>query len=134
VIYGIGTDMIEIARIEATMRRTGKRFAERILGEKEFERYEERNQRHAARGLRFLATRFAAKEAVSKAIGLGMRYPMTWRSAEILNAPSGRPIVVTHGALQTFVDERHLKLHVSVTDEREYAMAYVIAEMVGGDA
>jgi holo-[acyl-carrier protein] synthase len=134
VIYGIGTDIIEIARIEETLRRSGPRFAERILGASEFERYEHRAQRHAARGVLFLATRFAAKEAVSKALGLGMRSPMTWRSAEILNAPSGKPIVVTHGALQTFVAERHLALHVSVTDERAYAMAYVIAEIVEGNA
>lgn len=134
MIYGIGTDIIEIARIEETLRRSGPRFAERILGEREFERYEQRAQRHAARGVRFLATRFAAKEAVSKALGLGMRSPMTWRSAEILNAPSGKPIVVTHGALQAFVTERRLTLHVSVTDEREYAMAYVIAETAEGNA
>jgi holo-[acyl-carrier protein] synthase len=134
VIYGIGTDTVEIARIDAALRRNGKRFAQRILGKQEFERYEQRSQRHAARGLAFLATRFAAKEAVSKAIGLGMRYPMTWRAVEILNAPSGRPIAVVHGALQAFVVERKLKLHVSVSDERAYAVAYAIAEVVEGDA
>jgi holo-[acyl-carrier protein] synthase len=133
VIYGIGTDIIEIARIEETVRRTGPRFAMRILGVEELERYQHRSQRHADRGLRFLATRFAAKEAVSKALGLGMRHPMTWRAAEILNAPSGKPIVVTHGALHGFVVAQHLKLHVSVTDERAYAAAYVIAEVFEGD-
>jgi holo-[acyl-carrier protein] synthase len=134
VIYGIGTDTVEIARIDAALRRNGKRFAERILGAQVFERYEQRSQRYAARGLAFLATRFAAKEAVSKAFGLGMRYPMTWRAVEILNAPSGRPIAVVHGALQAFVAERKLKLHVSVSDERAYAVAYAIAEVVEGDA
>lgn len=134
MIYGIGTDTVEIARIDAAVRRNGKRFAERILGKQELERYEQRSQRYAPRGLAFLATRFAAKEAVSKAIGLGMRYPMTWRAVEILNAPSGRPIAVVHGALQAFVAARKLKLHVSVSDERAYAVAYAIAEVVEGDA
>jgi holo-[acyl-carrier protein] synthase len=131
VIYGIGADVIEIVRIEDAMRRNGRRFAERILGDRELERYEQRTQRYARRGLVFLATRFAAKEAISKALGLGMRHPMTWRSVEILNAPSGKPVAVMHGALHAFVAERGLSVHVSVSDERAYAVAYAIAE-VGG--
>ena len=134
MIYGIGADVIEIARIDEALRRNGQRFAERILGTQELERYEKRAQRHAARGVTFLATRFAAKEAVSKALGLGMRAPMTWRSVEILNAPSGRPVALVHGALEAFVAERHLKLHVSVSDERAYAVAYAIAEVIGEGA
>jgi holo-[acyl-carrier protein] synthase len=129
VIYGIGTDVIEIERIEQAVGRNGRRFVERILGTQELERYQHRSQRFAARGLAFLATRFAAKEAIAKALGLGMRHPMTWRAAEILNAPGGRPIVVVHGALQTFVAERRLRLSISVSDERAYAVAYAIAEV-----
>jgi holo-[acyl-carrier protein] synthase len=132
VIYGIGADVIEIARIEDAMRRNGRRFAERILGERELERFEQRTQRHARRGIVFLATRFAAKEAVSKALGLGMRHPMAWRSVEILNAPSGKPVAVLHGALEQFARARALTLHVSVSDERAYAVAYAIAETAGG--
>ena len=134
MIYGIGTDVIEIARIDQALQRSGRRFAERILGRQELVRYEQRSQRHAARGLAFLATRFAAKEAVSKALGLGMHHPMTWRAVEILNAPSGRPMAVVHGALETFVAERRLALHVSVSDERAYAVAYAIAEVMEGSA
>lgn len=132
MIHGIGTDVIEIARIEQVLARNGRRFAERILGAQELARYEQRSQRFAARGLAFLATRFAAKEAVAKALGLGMRHPMTWRSAEILNAPGGRPVVVVHGALEAFVAERRLRLHVSVSDERAYAVAYAVAEVDEG--
>ena len=134
MIYGIGTDVIEIERIDQALRRNGRRFAERFLGRQELVRYEQRSQRHAARGLAFLATRFAAKEAVAKALGLGMRHPMTWRAVEILNAPSGRPMAVVHGALETFVAERRLQLHVSVSDERAYAVAYAIAEVMEGSA
>jgi len=128
MIYGIGTDIIQIARVEAALGRHGDRFAERILGEQELEKYHRRKAKVAARGLRFLATRFAAKEAFSKAIGLGIRMPMTWRAMQVLNAPSGKPIVVTSGKLQAFMEENGLSAHVTITDEVDYAVAFVIVE------
>jgi holo-[acyl-carrier protein] synthase len=128
MIVGIGTDLIEIARIEDSVARFGDRFAQRILGPAEWQRYLARRSRSPRRGIAFLATRFAAKEAVSKALGLGMRMPMTWRAVEILNAPSGAPIALARGALAEHLVQRALRLHVSVTDERSMAMAYAIAE------
>ena len=80
------------------------------------------------RGIRFLATRFAAKEAFSKAIGLGMRMPMTWRAMQVLNAPSGKPQAVTSGVLKEFMDLHGLSAQVSITDEDDYAVAFVIVE------
>jgi holo-[acyl-carrier protein] synthase len=133
VIYGVGTDLVEIRRIAAAVERFGERFGERILGPQEQARYAARRARSATRGLAFLATRFAAKEAVSKAIGLGMRSPMSWRAVEIVNAPSGKPQVIAHGALAEFLQQRRLRLTVSVTDEQSMAMAFVVAEVVGGD-
>jgi holo-[acyl-carrier protein] synthase len=133
VIYGVGTDLVEIGRIAAAVERFGERFGERILGPQERARYAARRARSATRGLAFLATRFAAKEAVSKAIGLGMRSPMSWRAVEIVNAPSGKPQVIAHGALAEFLLQRRLRLTVSVTDEQSMAMAFVVAEVVGGD-
>jgi len=136
MIVGIGTDLVEIARIEQAMARFGDRFAQRILGPAEWQRFETRRRRSAVRGLAFLATRFAAKEAISKALGLGMRMPMTWRAVEILNAPSGAPQARARGALAEHIAARGIVLHVSVTDERQMAMAYAIAETGGsaGDA
>jgi holo-[acyl-carrier protein] synthase len=131
VIYGIGTDLVEIGRIAAAFDRFGERFVDRILGPQEKLRYEARRARSASRGLAFLATRFAAKEAVSKAIGLGLRSPMTWRAVEIVNAPSGQPQVLAHGALAEFLQARRLRLSVSVTDEQTMAMAFVVAEIIG---
>ncbi|WP_025918103.1 holo-ACP synthase [Herminiimonas sp. CN] len=128
MIFGIGTDIIRIQRIEAALQRNGERFAEKILGPLELEKYHRRKQQVAVRGLRFLATRFAAKEAFSKAIGLGMRMPMTWRSMQTINAPSGKPVVVTSGALKEFMDSNRLTAQVSITDESEYAVAFVIVE------
>ena len=128
MIYGIGTDIIRISRIEAALARNGERFAEKILGPDEFEKFLRRRAKVDARGLRFLATRFAAKEAFSKAIGLGMRMPMTWRSMQVLNAPGGRPIAVCSGALKDFMDSKGLTAQVTLTDEVEYAVAFVIVE------
>ncbi|HEX2603662.1 MAG TPA: holo-ACP synthase [Oxalicibacterium sp.] len=128
MIYGIGTDIIQINRIEAALQRYGDRFAERILGPQELERFHRRRAKVEARGLRFLATRFAAKEAFSKAIGLGMHMPMTWRAMQTLNAPSGKPVVQTSGVLQAFMLENGLTAQVSITDETDYAVAFVIVE------
>jgi holo-[acyl-carrier protein] synthase len=132
MIFGIGTDIIEIERIRAADARFGTRFAQRILGPRELERYRARRERTEERGIRYLATRFAAKEAVSKALGLGMRQPMAWRAVEIVNDQTGRPVVsICSAELRKFAERNHLHLHVSVTDEREYAMAYAIADGEG---
>src|SRR5512135_554471 len=127
MIYGIGVDLIEIARIEAACARFGDRFARRVLTERELERWMARRARSETRGIAYLATRFAAKEAISKALGLGMRTPMTWRAVEVVNDPSGRPVAVAHGELRAFMQDRRLRLHVSLTDERTMATAYAIA-------
>lgn len=128
MIYGIGTDIIQISRIEAALTRNGERFAEKILGPDEMEKYRRRKSKVEARGIRFLATRFAAKEAFSKAIGLGMHMPMTWRAMQTLNAASGKPIAITSGVLKEFMDLHGLTAQVSITDEAEYAVAFVIIE------
>lgn len=130
MVSGIGTDIIRIDRIAAALARHGDRFAEKILGPKEMEKYRRRKQKVEARGVRFLATRFAAKEAFSKAIGLGMRMPMTWRAVQFLNAPSGKPVVVTSGALTEFMQQHGFTAQVSLTDEAEYAVAFVIVEKI----
>jgi len=128
-IYGIGTDIIQLSRVAGVMERTQGRFAERILGPEELEKYRARAARSAVRGLAFLATRFAAKEAFSKAIGLGMRSPMTWRAMQTLNAPSGAPVVVTSGALADWMAERGITARITVSDEQDYAVAFAIAEV-----
>lgn len=130
MIFGVGIDVTEIERIGASYGRFGERFARRILGTREFERFEFRRARSNVRGLAYLATRFAAKEAVAKALGLGMRSPMRWHSVEILNDASGRPVVWVYAELRRFVERNRLRLHVSLTDERATAAAYVIAEVI----
>ena len=128
MIAGIGTDIIRIDRIAAALARHGDRFAEKILGPQELEKYHRRKAKVEARGIRFLATRFAAKEAFSKAIGLGMRMPMWWSRMQTLNAPGGRPKIVLASPLAEWYAERFGAAHVSLTDESEYGAAYVIVE------
>ena len=91
MIYGIGTDICDIRRIAATFERQGERFAHKVLSDAEFAVWRARSARWPKRGLRYLATRFSAKEAFSKAIGMGMRMPMSWRLCEIANLRSGKP-------------------------------------------
>lgn len=126
MIYGIGTDIVQISRVQAALERSGERFAEKILGPDELKKYHARKAKNELRGLRFLATRFSAKEAFSKAVGLGMRMPMTWRSAQMLNAPSGKPVIVCSGALEEFMRTNRLSAQVTISDEADYGVAFVI--------
>ena len=127
-IAGIGTDLIYISRIQKAFDRHGERFLKRILGACEREKFQRRYDRDPHRGITFLATRFAAKEAFSKAIGLGMRMPMHWSAMQTLNAPSGKPMVVLTEELKTWYEARFGEAHVSLTDESDLAMALVIVE------
>jgi holo-[acyl-carrier-protein] synthase len=127
-IYGIGTDICDIRRIRASFERHGERFALKILSVAEMHTFRARSLRWPDRGIRFLATRFSVKEAFSKAIGLGMRMPMTWRHCEVGKLPSGQPTIVLHGALQDWFNQRRLRAHVTLSDETDYATSHVIVE------
>jgi holo-[acyl-carrier protein] synthase len=128
VIVGIGTDVCDIRRITTTLERRGDRFPERVLGPAELQVFHARRARVEARGIRYLATRFSAKEAFSKAIGLGIRSPMTWRACEILNEPSGRPFLRLSGELAAWFEAQGWVGHVTLTDETDYAASFVVVE------
>jgi len=126
MIVGIGTDILKIERLQAAYDRTQGRLAERILGPDEMLIFKARLARNPKRGMAFLATRFAAKEAFSKAIGLGMRMPMTWRSLQTLNEASGKPVTSYSGALAIFMTEKRWQAQVTVSDEVDMAIAFVL--------
>ena len=128
MIYGLGTDICDVRRIRASLERHGERFARRILSEGELSTWRARSARWPERGVSYLATRFSAKEAFSKAIGLGMRMPMTWRHCEIAKAESGKPEIVLHGALKNWFEAHRLIAHVTVTDESDYAASFCVVE------
>jgi holo-[acyl-carrier-protein] synthase len=128
MIYGIGTDICDIRRIRASLEKHGERFAQKVLSDNEMQTYRARSERWPERGVRYVATRFSAKEAFSKAIGLGMRMPMTWRLCEVGKLPSGQPTIVLHGVLKEWFDAKGLTAHISVSDESDYATSYCVVE------
>lgn len=130
VIYGIGTDLCDVRRIRASLERHGERFALRILCDAEFATWQARSARWPERGVRYVATRFSAKEAFSKAVGLGLRAPMAWRLCEVATLPSGQPQIVLHGALQDWCTARGLRAHLSLSDESDYASSFCVVEQI----
>lgn len=130
MIYGIGTDICDVRRIRASLEKNGDRFAARVLSDAEFKTWKARSARWPERGVRYLATRFSAKESFSKAIGLGMRTPMTWKLCEIANEASGKPVLVLHGVLKDWCAQRHLQAHITVSDETDYAASFCVVETV----
>jgi holo-[acyl-carrier protein] synthase len=124
MIYGVGTDVVEIARIEQALGRFGERFATRILCPPELERF--RKHRLPAN---YLAKRFAAKEAFTKALGTGINAPANWHGVWVRNLPSGKPVLEFSDALNKLLSQRGVaSSHLSLTDERGVAMATVILE------
>ena len=124
MIYGVGTDVVEIGRIEKALARFGARFAQRILCEPELKRFN--NHRMPAA---YLAKRFAAKEAFTKALGTGIQAPANWHGVWVRNLASGKPVLEFSDNLAKLLEQRKiLHAHLSLTDERGVAMATVILE------
>jgi holo-[acyl-carrier protein] synthase len=128
MIFGIGTDIVKISRIQSALENKPERFPEKILGADELLVYQERFAQSQRRATLYLATRFAAKEAFAKAIGLGVRHPMNWHSLQIISGELGRPELQWQGDLALWMQERGLSAHVSLSDEDDFAVAYVIVE------
>lgn len=124
MIVGVGTDLIAVARIEQALERWGERFARKILVDHEYERFE----RHRKRA-HYLAKRFAAKEAFSKAMGTGIHHPVNWQNVGVANLPSGKPVLQFSAPLAALMQQRRIvSVHVSLTDEDDMAAATVILE------
>lgn len=128
MIAGIGTDIVQIARIQASCARHGHAFVQKILGTEECQVYQQRSAKSEVRGVRYLASRFAAKEAFSKAMGCGFRPPMSWHGLQILNDAAGKPMIQLAEPLAAWMAERQLQAQISLSDEQDYALAFVIFE------
>ena len=128
MIFGVGTDLCDVRRIRAVLARRGDRFAERVLGPNELAVFHARRTQFEERGVRYLATRFSAKEAFSKAIGLGMRAPCRRISGLPLGCLATSQPRQVIGALADWFSTRRLRAHVSVTDEADYAASFVVVE------
>ncbi|HEY5717591.1 MAG TPA: holo-ACP synthase [Motiliproteus sp.] len=124
MIVGIGTDLVQIKRIEAALARTGPRFAERILAP--IERPDYAAAPHPAR---FLAKRFAVKEAAAKALGTGIAKGISWHHIYLQHDPLGAPrLCLTGAAAERQTMQQIDSLHVSLSDEQEYVIAFVVLE------
>ena len=128
MIIGIGNDIVRIVRIQAALQRHGDAFARKVLGDLEFSVFEARRAQAEARAVRFLATRFAVKEAFGKAFGTGVSFPVTLQNVQTVSGVSGKPELHYAGPLQSAMAERGWRAHVSLSDEREYAVAFVVIE------
>ncbi len=123
-IVGLGTDIVEIARIESVIERTADSLAKRVLTQAEFSQYQQQTK-----PARFLAKRFAVKEAAAKALGTGIRNGLAFNQFEVTNDKLGKPLLsLTGEALNLANKLRATHFHVSITDERHYASATVIIE------
>ena len=130
MIIGIGSDMIDICRIEKTIERYGDRFLDRVFTEMERVKSDRRVNRAAS-----YAKRFAAKEACAKALGTGLNHGVFWRDMGVVNLPSGQPtMTLTGGAaerLQSLVPENHVaQIHLTITDDFPLAQAFVLISAV----
>lgn len=129
MIHGIGTDIVRTERIATLLARWGDRLPRRVLGPDELAEFQRRRERSGdKRAVDYLAKRFAAKEAFSKAWGTGLRHPVTLLSLQVLNDAAGKPVIVPRKALAEAMAVQRLRAHVSVSDEFDAAIAFVILE------
>jgi holo-[acyl-carrier protein] synthase len=124
MLFGIGVDIVEISRFQRLMDRYGERFAQRLLTPGEYEQF---RRRHFS--LKFLATRFAAKEAASKAMGTGLSQGISFKSIEVENDEHGKPLLRFHGIAAQFIENNRIHQSLlSLSDEKHYAVAMVVLE------
>ncbi len=124
-VVGIGTDLVVIKRMDEVLARHGERFTERVLHENERQRF--RESQHPAR---YLAKRFAAKEAIAKALGTGIAEGVNLNDIEIANDERGKPYVRLHGgaaARMQAMGANHC--HLSISDERDHALAFAVLSL-----
>lgn len=125
MIFGIGTDIVEVTRIEASIQQFGDEFAKRILAESEFTSYLQSKIKP-----RFLAKRFAAKEAFSKALGTGLREPATFQNIAVSHDDLGKPLLIFSAELERFLQSKNIsRAHISISDEKNLATAFVVLEV-----
>ena len=123
MIFGIGTDIVAVARLRGMWERHGDKARDKLLAPDELDDF----ARAADKG-RFLAKRFAAKEAFAKAFGTGVRPPVLLPAIAVGHDALGKPVFHFHGQLAEIVENRRLTVHLSISDEAEYAVAYVLLE------
>lgn len=124
MIVGIGTDIVTISRMSDKLDNNGDRFAKRLLTDSEYSEYAAKQN-----GASFLAKRFAAKEATVKAMGTGFAEGITWKHVAVRNNDKGAPYIELSGPAREKADALGVqRIHLTISDEREHAVAFVILE------
>ena len=129
MIHGVGTDIAAVSRLAALYERHGQRATEKLLAPAEFEAFD----RASDKG-RFLAKRFAAKEAFGKALGIGVAAPATLPNLAVDHDELGKPFFAYAPELAALMHERKLVAHLSISDEKNYATAFVVIERLSLDS
>lgn len=121
MIFGIGTDIVHVKRMRENLDKYGAKFAQRILTQAEFAEFEEKNNQDA-----FLAKRFAAKEATAKAMGTGFSQGLSLHHIGVTHDDAGKPIIEFLDVAEKFIQDNNIiQAHLSLADERDYAVAFV---------
>ena len=130
MIFGIGTDIVAVKRIEEGLFKHGDRFLHRILSEAEVAEYTHyKTSPHTTAPARFLAKRFAAKEAFSKAFGTGIGEAVGWHDVRVIHDTKGKPLLAVSAALQARLNDAGVnRTHISISDEQDHAIAFVVLE------
>ncbi len=124
MIIGIGIDIVDIRRIKDAEKRWGRRFLDRVFTEREIKYAMLHKSPHSR-----LAARFAAKEAMTKALGTGFTGGITWKDIEVLNKDSGRPEIILHGKVREIAESMEVReIHLSISHDGDYAVAQVVVE------
>jgi len=123
MIFGVGTDIVAVARLGTLYERHGERALEKLLAPSERAGFDS-----AREPARFLAKRFAAKEALGKALGIGVAVPATLPNIAVMNDALGKPFFEYSSDLAHYLGDRHLTAHLSISDERDFALAFVVLE------
>lgn len=124
MIFGIGTDIVRVARMQKDLDQFGERFAERILTTNELQEYRQNNNK-----ANFLARRFAAKEAAAKALGTGFSNGVQLHDIEVAHDTQGKPLLEFRGRARQFMLEKSITIaHISLADEQDHAVAFVTLE------
>lgn len=125
MIFGIGTDIVHVRRIHDSLEKYGDKFARRILTKNEFDEFMLVNDKAS-----FLAKRFAAKEATAKAMGTGFTGGLSLQHIGVSHNDAGKPIIDFIALAKTFIDKKNIQAtHISLSDERDYAVAFVTLEL-----
>lgn len=127
MIFGVGTDLLAIQRVRDLLAKHGERFAARVLAVPEMQEYHARADQ-PEQAARLVAKRFAVKEALGKALGMGVAVPATFHASWLSHDALGKPLLCFDPTLDAWLAERQLRVHVSLSDEQEHVLAFVVAE------